>query len=82
MKKIDVIEFEKEVLPQILEFFDKTLNDDGKIIDKFTGEVLRDPFTNEELNKDNFAGILPGSSLFISKNLASLAEFITEREIR
>ncbi len=78
--KIEVVEFSREILPQILDLFDKEINEEGKIIDRITGNVLHDPLTGVELNKDNFAGILPGSNLFISKNATSLADYIIKKQ--
>ena len=77
-EKIDVIEFDDEISAHILDIFDKEINEKGNVIDKKTQEIIIDRFSEDELNKTNFGGVLPGSEIFISKNEVSIAEYISE----
>lgn len=74
--KIDIIEFEEDSLPLILDLFGNEITEDGGIVDQTLKEQIVDEFTDEQLNVKNFGGILASSRIFISKNNASLAEYI------
>lgn len=73
---IDAVEFDDESMPIVLDLFDKEIGEDGKILDKKIQEVEIDQYSNNEITKENFAGVLVGSKFFVTKNNASFAEHI------
>lgn len=77
-EKISIVEFDDEALPMVLELYNKEIDESGRIIDKNIKEVEKDPYSNEEITKDNFAGVLVGSKIFVTKNTASFAEHISK----
>ena len=77
-EKFELIEFDDEAIPLILELYNKELDDSGNVIDKNIGEPEMDVYSNINITKDNFGGILVGSKVFISKNVASIAEHISK----
>ena len=78
--EIQFIEFNKESLPEVLDLFDCEVTDEGKIIDKFLKEPIKDGTSLEELSINNFGGILPSSRLFIAKDIASIMEHIAIKQ--
>ncbi len=79
LEKFDAVQFDDEIIPQIVDFFGREVNEsNGLIMDMKVGDIEVDHYSGEELNSDNFGGVLPGSKIFISKNTASLAEYIRE----
>ncbi len=80
MKKKPLIEFEDKIAPLILDLFDIEVDEEtNELIDKKFKEPINDPYTQKPILLKDFGGILPvGSHIFISKNNASMAEYITE----
>ncbi|MDD5133660.1 MAG: hypothetical protein PHD81_00755 [Candidatus Nanoarchaeia archaeon] len=76
--KFEIVEFDDETMPLILELFDNELTEEGNIIDKNSKEPISDEFTNDKLNIKNFGGVLASSRIFISKNSGSIAEYINK----
>ena len=67
-----VIIFEKSVKKEILDLFDKTIDNEGFIVEKDNPiEKVITP-DGEELELENFAGIRKGSEIFIKSDLNSL----------
>ncbi len=44
-EKIEFIEFNKEILPQLLDLFNCEIDDEGRIIDKIIKEPIKDSFS-------------------------------------
>lgn len=63
--------FTGNALQFILKAFDKTINEEGIIIDSKTGEPIFTP-EGETLSKEKFGGIKKGSEIFIKKDLLSV----------
>lgn len=57
----------------VLALTGKTVDSEGYIIEISSGERVVTP-QNEELTLDNFAGVRPGSEVFITNDLPSLLE--------
>ena len=57
----------------ILQLFGKSLDDEGFIIETKSGERVVSP-QNQEIHVDAFAGIRPGSEIFVTNDLPSLLE--------
>lgn len=57
----------------ILQLFGKAVDESGYIIEVKSGEKVVSPH-NEFILFDDFAGIRPGSEIFITKDLPSLME--------
>lgn len=53
--------FNEQALPFILEIFGKSINDNGFIIDKNTGECIK-ASDNTLLTKENFGGVKKGKN--------------------
>lgn len=57
----------------LLQLFNKSVDQDGYIIEAQSGVRVVSP-RNEEVHIDDFAGIRPGSEIFITKDLPALLE--------
>lgn len=57
----------------VLQLFGKSVDIDGYIVEIKSGERVVSPH-NEEIHIDDFAGIRPGSEIFLTKDLPSLIE--------
>lgn len=55
----------------ILSLFDKRVNENGEVLEKNTGEVVKS-FEGNPLTVDEFGGVKKGSELFIENNVVSL----------
>jgi hypothetical protein len=71
-----VITFEKSAKELILSFFDKTIDEEGFIVetDDRTQRVITPD--GEEITLDEFAGIRKGSEIFIKSDLPSVIELV------
>lgn len=67
--------FTKETMPFILETFGKSINDDGLIVEKNTGEPVLTP-DGDHIEAANFAGMKKGSEIFIKDDLFSLMKLV------
>lgn len=69
-----VITFEKSAKEEILAIFDKTVDDEGFIVEK--GDITQRVITpdGEEVTLEEFAGIRKGSEIFIKSDLPSLID--------
>jgi hypothetical protein len=63
----------KESKKAILQLFNKSVDKLGYIIEIKSGERVVSP-RNEEIHIDDFAGIRPGSEIFLTNDLPSLME--------
>lgn len=57
----------------ILQLFGKSVDIEGYVIELKSGERVVSP-SNQEIHVDTFAGIRPGSEIFITNDLPSLLE--------
>ncbi|HEU5187413.1 MAG TPA: hypothetical protein VFT87_02825 [Candidatus Saccharimonadales bacterium] len=57
----------------ILALTGKTVDSEGYVVEVVSGERVVTPH-NEELTLENFAGVRPGSEVFITNDLPSLLE--------
>jgi hypothetical protein len=70
-----IITFERPFTKQILKAFDKSVDADGYITDNQGGHrVLSNE--GEEIKLTEFAGILPGSQVFIKSDIVSLIKYL------
>lgn len=67
-----VITFEKEMANDILNLFNKTVDDSGYIVEKDNIDQKVLTIDGEELKIEDFAGIRPGSEIFIKSDLISI----------
>jgi hypothetical protein len=70
--------FNEAALPFILEVFDKTINEDGLIIDMNNGEPLQTT-EGEFLTKYKFGGIKKGSEIFLKDDLLTVIKLAEDR---
>lgn len=70
-----VITFSNEAKKNILSFFDKTIDEEGYIIEKDSKQRILSS-DGEPLEFDNFAGIKKGSLVFIKSDINSLIELV------
>ena len=59
----------------ILEAFGKSINTEGIIIEKSTGEPVLTP-EGDELTLENFGGIKKGSEIFLKNDLLSIINIV------
>lgn len=73
---MNIITFEASAKEEILSFFDKTIDDDGFIVEKedTTQRVITPD--GEEITLEEFAGLRKGSEIFIKSDLPSLINLI------
>lgn len=57
----------------VLSLMGKTVDQDGYVVEALTGVRVLTPH-NDELRLENFAGVRPGSEVFITNDLPSLLE--------
>ncbi|GBE18328.1 hypothetical protein BMS3Abin16_00925 [archaeon BMS3Abin16] len=68
----DVITFEASAKEDILSFFDKSVDDEGLIVEKDNPSQRVITLEGEEISLKEFAGIKRGSEIFIKSDLISL----------
>jgi len=78
MVKPETIEITESNKPAILELFNKTVDEDGFIIEKKTGKRLVCPFSKKEISASDFS-ILSGSSIFITNEYYCFAEYLAQQ---
>jgi hypothetical protein len=73
------ITFDKSLGKDILDIFDKTIDDHGTIVEKdvLTQKVLTPE--GDTLSLNQFAGITKGSEIFIKSDLISLMDFAKKK---
>ncbi len=72
MKEKNIITFSPELKKEILDIFDKTVDEEGYIVEKGNpSEKVLTP-DGEELKLKNFAGVTKGSLMFVKSDLVSL----------
>lgn len=69
------ITFEKGLAEKILGGFGKRVDDSGYIVDSSTNKRVLSP-DGEEVKLSDFAGIVPGSEVFVKSDIVSLIKYI------
>lgn len=72
------VTFEKNAVEHVLASFDKTVDEQGYIIDEDSEERVRTP-EGEEVKAEELAIVADGSDLFIDDNFASLVNHVERR---
>ena len=67
--------FDKSVKKEVLEVFDKTVNEEGIIIEKDSKQPVLSSEDGQEIHIDEFGGIAKGSEIFIKNDIVSLMKF-------
>lgn len=75
---LGTITFEESAKETILSFFDKTVDDEGFIVEKDTGQRVMTP-DGDEIMLEEFAGIGKGG-IFIKSDLPSLINSLDKLE--
>ena len=70
----NVITFDKEAKKQILEFFDKTTDQEGYIVEKDNPSQKVLSADGQPLTLQEFAGIRKGSEIYIKSDFNSLID--------
>lgn len=71
--------FNSDIKDFILDLFDKKEDSDGYIIELESGSRVITP-NGAHIRKDEFAGVTPGSEIFLTNDLPSLLKY-ANREI-
>ena len=69
---MNTILFDNSAKPFILDAFDKTINEEGVIVEKGNPDQRVFSVDGEEIEEKNFAGIKKGSEIFIKSDIISL----------
>ncbi|MEK7497649.1 MAG: hypothetical protein AAB656_01890 [Patescibacteria group bacterium] len=67
--------FDKSLAPAILNAFGKAVSEEGLIFDKSTKKLIFTP-EGEEIHKEEFAGIIPGSEIYLKSDIVSLIKYV------
>lgn len=59
----------------ILDIFDKSVDEDGYIIENKTGDRVLTP-KGDEAKLENFVGFTPGSEIVLTNDLPSLIQYV------
>lgn len=73
-----MITFDKTSKRDVLSFLNKTLDNDGFIVEKDNPEQKVLAFDGQEISLDEFGGVQKGSEVFIKNNLVSLMRLSKE----
>ena len=73
------IVFDDSTVNFVLSIFDKTIDEEGYIVEKDSGDRVLTPF-GDEVPVKNFAGFAPGSEIVLTKDLPSLLEYTNSGE--
>lgn len=72
--------FEKEVTKDLLEIFDKDIDDDGYIIEKGGSGERVQTLSEEDILAVDFAGIRKGSEIFMKSDLPTIIEVSDQKK--
>lgn len=67
------ITFDKSAKSFILSALDKTINNDGYIVDNVTGKRVPS-IDGSYITEDEFAGVIKGSEIYVKSDIISLIE--------
>lgn len=68
--------FDESAAEDILEAFDREVDEEGYIIDPETGEREVVPGSNQEIHIDDFSGVEKGSVLFLNDDFTTLVDHV------
>lgn len=68
------ITFDKSVKNFILDFFDKTTDKEGYLVEKSNLEQKVLTQDGQDITEDEFGGIIPGSTIFVKNDLPTAME--------
>lgn len=74
-KRLDIILSDSQ-MQQIIEKLDNTIDTDGYIINKDGERELS--IDSSEIKTDDVGAVLPGSKVFIKKNIAGFSQYLHE----
>lgn len=72
------VTFDDSAVEFILSEFDKSVDEEGYIIESETGERVLTP-NGEEITAEEFGGIAEGSEIFIEDNFVSILDHVKRR---
>lgn len=72
--------FDSSVKREILELFDKGVNEYGMIIEKDRPDEVVRSIDGIELSLREFGGVINGSELFVNSNIASMMKLVKGRQ--
>jgi len=78
--KISNVTFSKDVREDILDLFEKTIDDEGYIVEKDSPEQKVLTPKGEEIHIKEWGGIVKGSETFIKSDIISLIELAKRLE--
>ncbi len=73
------ITFSSELKEEILNIFDKKVNEEGIIVEQENEEISVRTVEGNEISIDEFGGIKKGSEIFIKNDLVSLMNFSRDK---
>ena len=71
--------FDSSVKREILELFDKEVNEYGMVVEKGRPDEVVRGIDGVELSLREFGGVINGSELFLNSNVASLMKLAKKR---
>jgi hypothetical protein len=77
-KKLETITFDKGAANFILNALGKTIGKDGYIIEKNNPDQMVITPSGEEIKYTDFAGVKPGSEVFIKSDIVSLVTLASD----
>ena len=75
---MELLEINDSNIDRLLETFNKTIDEQGFIIDRETKEKVKCRYTGKYIKKENLGGILPGSDIFILDSDVAYARYVME----
>lgn len=73
--------FEKSLSSYVLDIFGKKTDKDGYIINSKTGRKVLSSSDNEEVHISEFAGITPGSEIYLKSDIISLIKYVEKSSL-
>ena len=71
--------FDESTKQEILDFINKSVNDEGFIVEKHTPEQKVLTVDGEEISIEEFGGVQKGSEVFIKNDIVSLIRLSKEK---
>lgn len=68
--------FDKELSPHILDAFGKYVDKENYIVNRATKRRVLSFSDNEEVHIKEFAGIIPGSEIYLKSDIISLIKYV------
>jgi len=72
----NIVTFDKSLKKDILDIFDKSIDEEGYIVEKSNTKQRVLSAEGDELELEDFAGIKKGSEVFIKNNIISLIDYV------